>query len=90
MYQRSGGTTPFKTCGECSNFCEFHNRNKKYFKCEIYGVTASEATDWRKSWVACKYFNSDPPEIPLVKTRRGGRRKKNENVTGQLSLIEFM
>jgi hypothetical protein len=46
-------------CGECSNFYEFRY-NKKYFKCEVYGHSSSEATDWRKYYVACGHFNKPP------------------------------
>jgi hypothetical protein len=49
------GTNAGHICGECCNFFE-HRYDKKYFKCSVYGDSSSEATDWRKSYVACGHF----------------------------------
>ena len=57
MHQRFG-TTPGKTCGECSNMIE-HRYDKKYYKCRHYSLGASEASDWRKKYDACGLFNKE-------------------------------
>ena len=92
VYQYSGGCTPFKTCGECSNFEEHRVGNKKVFKCAVYGVSSSEATDWRKGWTACKMFNCKPPERPLFET--GITRRKaiapEVQVIGQMSIFDYL
>lgn len=43
-------------CGDCCNFYE-RKYNNKYFKCSVYGMSNSTATDWTKKWVACGHFN---------------------------------
>ena len=43
-------------CKYCSHFRE-HCYSRKYFKCDVYGETASEATDWRANYSACGLFN---------------------------------
>lgn len=41
------------TCKDCPHLIggEYHDR--RYYKCRAYGVSRSEATDWRLSWRAC-------------------------------------
>lgn len=41
-----------KTCKDCPHLIE-HSRGRVYYKCRIYGDSASEATDWRLKWTAC-------------------------------------
>lgn len=36
---------------------EYHGR--LYYKCELYGLSHGESTDWRLSYVACGQFNAD-------------------------------
>ena len=31
--------------------------DKRYYKCEIYGISHGEATDWRRSYTACGMYN---------------------------------
>lgn len=44
-----------KTCGACAHLVTFGAEKSPatYFKCERYGISSSEATDWRKKWTAC-------------------------------------
>lgn len=46
-----------KTCGDCA-LLERHvsSPNNTFFKCRLRGVSASSATDHRKSWPTCKQF----------------------------------
>ena len=52
----------FGTCGllRCKGCChliggKYHDR--QYYKCELYGLSHSEATDWRLSYQACGMYN---------------------------------
>ena len=49
------GTHPGEHCGNCMQLSENICSNK-YFKCQLYGVSASAATDWRYRWPACGKF----------------------------------
>ncbi len=42
-------------CKNCKHFKELRC-NRKYFKCEILGITSSEATDIRKNDIACNLY----------------------------------
>ena len=93
MYQWSGGCDYRHTCGECMNFQEHRVGNKKVFKCASYGVSSSEATDWRKSWMACRAFDLEPPAVPLFETgitRRRTKMPKDITVIGQMCLEDFI
>lgn len=40
-------------CKDCSHFRTVQANSKKVFKCDIYGMTSSEASDWRMKYPAC-------------------------------------
>ena len=56
MYAKFGRGEGF--CGECGNFARIDHHGKIYRKCAVYGVTASEASDWKVSYPACGMKNS--------------------------------
>lgn len=75
------------TCGTCCNFVR-HEHQHVYFKCLRYGMSACTASDWAKSWGACRKHN-----VPLAKGERPlkeyvDRRKAPEVVEGQISMLE--
>lgn len=43
-------------CKNCKYFREFYYNCKHYFKCEMLGITHSQATDIRKRDYACKLY----------------------------------
>jgi len=44
-----------KKCGECGHLITEGSEKGPtvYFKCDLYGTSSSEATDWRKKYIAC-------------------------------------
>ena len=46
-------------CGTCSHFVEGRYHDKILRKCEIYGLTHSEASDWARRWQACGLKNKE-------------------------------
>lgn len=84
------GRCPGHTCGECSNLQE-HRYDKVYRKCTVYGISASEATDWAKRWEACGIFNKEYRGEPIVRpVGRGsnGKREKEpeQPIDGQIEM----
>lgn len=78
------------TCGECSNLQE-HLWDKVYRKCAVYGISASEATDWAKRWEACGMFCKEyhgGPIVRLVGRGAGGKRVKEpeQPIDGQIGM----
>ena len=51
-----------KQCKDCPHLVEGYYHDKKLIKCSVYGMTHSEATDWRKKWTACGCFIRPFPE----------------------------
>ena len=74
--------------GFCKGCCHLYDEPNAYKKCEVYGNTGSEATDWAQSWVACglknKPYNGDRAIIEILKHEK--RQKAESQVDGQLSL----
>ena len=62
-------------CGDCPHFVEGLYHDKKLFKCKAYGLTHSEATDWRKRWVACGLKDLPLPDETPVFDRIKGQRE---------------
>lgn len=46
------------TCKSCK-FLVYHERDKRYYKCEKWHMSACSASDVRVSWPACKLFEPD-------------------------------
>lgn len=80
-----------RRCGECSNFASGRYHDTILRKCEVYGLTHSEATDWAKRWEACGMFNrehSGPTVIEQKKRRIFEPEKTPETIMleGRLGL----
>ena len=57
------------TCEHCKHFIIYEMRNnRRIFKCGVYGDSDSEATDWRKKYIACGLFNRDTEHQNIYKT----------------------
>lgn len=78
------GKTPYKTCEDCCYF-RLHIYNRVYFKCEVYGDSSSEATDWRKGYPACGLYNKPTNVRNIVRLVKPERNKENDDM--QMSLL---
>lgn len=81
------GETPGEKCRDC---CHLIGGVNEYRKCEIYGTSRSQSTDWRLSWDACGIWNKPRPageDKPIVQLNRG-IRKYDEPIKGQMSLFK--
>lgn len=77
-------------CKDCQHLCSY-TANRKYYKCECYGETLSEATDWRLKWTACGMIDVAVYEgCQVVKMVRllNRKPKKTEEMEGQMSLFD--
>lgn len=57
LMHRQFGKREGHTCGMCGHLLHGRYHDKVYRKCEVYGMTHSEASDWAKKWTACGMFN---------------------------------
>lgn len=77
------------TCKDCSNLVTYE-QSRKWYKCAVYGLSSSEATDFRLKWGACGMKNKDPTGItPIVKLGDSIKREE-EQCNGQMSLFDSM
>ena len=82
------GTMPGKKCKDCDHLWKVQKRGTRCFKCDVYGDTSSEATDWRMKWDACGLWNKDyKGDIPIVRLNAGGAKKPDEQIEGQMMFL---
>jgi len=55
MQKLHGYKIGFK-CKNCKHFLRYRNRDKSYFKCKLWYISNSEATDIRANATACNLF----------------------------------
>ena len=56
-FRRMHGYRKGLCCKDCAHFLEGSYHNRKYFKCVKMGLSHSEATDIRKSDIACNLYD---------------------------------
>lgn len=74
-------------CAECDHFRKITHNGHTYRKCEVYGLTHSEATDWKASNVACGLAPHHPYTGRNVVELARPNKKVEEEIKGQLSLF---
>lgn len=73
---------------KCANCQHLQGGVNQYRKCEVYGESASEATDWALKWDACGLFNKPyKGDVPIVNLNKGGRKAAEVQIKGQMSLF---
>lgn len=80
-----------RMCKECDHFRRERYRDKLYRKCEVYGITNSEASDWKASYQACGLFNTPYPykdnQIIRYVTPERKREIEAEPLDGQIDIL---
>lgn len=76
-------------CKDCKHFRTYIISNRYVHKCEVYGLSQSTATDWRKSYPACGMFNNDSWNgVEMRKIFNATRKQReDERIEGQISLF---
>lgn len=85
MHREFGFSTGHK-CQYCDNLI-VQQANRRYYKCEVYGITDSEASDWRLSYDACGMYNKVYNGNPIIRLVRGYPTPPEE-IDGQKTLFE--
>lgn len=78
------------TCKDCAHLKRYEYHGRVYYKCELYGQSHSEASDWRLSWIACG-MNNMPVNmniwVPLADQINHGK-KQDKPLDGQMRMEE--
>ena len=88
LMHKQFGTCQGHACKECSNFVRGRYHDMMLRKCQVYGLTHSEASDWAGKWAACGMFNQEYSGRPIIELRRGVPKLPLEPVEGQITLFE--
>ena len=83
---------PSKRCEDCSNLIKGRYHNMFLRKCMVYGATHSEASDWRKKYVACGLFNKEWTGGKIIDVCKSENAKKTNElfpIDGQISIEGF-
>ena len=76
-------------CGDCCHLVSGIYCTKHLRKCEVYGMTHSEASDWSMRWNACGLFNKETKAeriIDLVRRENGEAKPIDLTLDGQIKL----
>jgi len=57
LYGQDEGGRP---CKGCHHLIRYTPGATTFLKCELAGVTGSEASDWRAKWLACGKYQARP------------------------------
>ena len=83
------GILPEHNCFECEHLRVGRYHDTILKKCEVYGDTRSEASDWAYKWVACQMLNkpyNGIPQIELAKRQNRDTVSSSEPIDGQIEL----
>ena len=83
------GFCPGQHCKTCSHLIRYTPSDRSFYKCECYGITSSEATDWRVGSPACGLHNKPYNGRPVVRTVVP-QRKEEAQIAGQMNIMDFM
>lgn len=85
MHELFGYSAPDEKCKTCSNLYKY-THSRSYYKCDVYGYSASAASDWRVNQQGCGMYNKDCSGMAKVKDYAKHRPKKQEEeqIEGQM------
>ena len=88
--QKVFGKSEGKKCRDCCHLVR-HEFSRVYYKCEVYGESRSEASDWRKKWNAYGMFNAPHKGRPLIEYVETMVKECEEEkpLEGQLNLLDY-
>ena len=88
MHQLFGSGNPSDKCGTCDHLVSY-KQSRTWYKCEVYGDTRSEATDWRLKYPSCALYNMPYNGTTGIEIEKHMRKPKEEvQCDGQMSLFD--
>ena len=73
-------------CKDCRHLVSMAYHGQGYHKCELYGISRSEATDWRLSEQACGLYNMHVKRSTWVPVIERGKPRIVEPIEGQMEM----
>lgn len=82
------GEVPDRKCKDCQHLVSY-TANRKWYKCECYGKSGSEASDWRLKYTACGLIDKSEVDMnPVISIWRLYNRPENQQIEGQVNLFD--
>lgn len=91
MHERFGTCGAFR-CKDCNHLVGGKYHNRQLYKCELYGLTHSEATDWRLSYQACGMFGIEQDMsrwMPMIEQLKHAPKPPAPPIDGQVEMPLF-
>lgn len=57
--QKRFGSCGVLRCKDCCHLKRLHYHDRVYYKCELYGLSHGESTDWRLHFPACGMYDME-------------------------------
>lgn len=72
MHATFGFDVQGRACKDCPCLMRTQPTKRTCYKCTVYGVSASESTDWACKWLACGRFGKplEPGEYTMMHMRK--------------------
>lgn len=88
MYQLFGKADGL--CKDCEHYIAFRYHDYNRRKCEVYGDTRSEASDWKGKAQACGLYPDKPYNgRNVIELVHGGKPKEDIQIDGQISFGDY-
>ena len=79
------------TCGECGHLLRYRVSSRMISKCEVYGDTSSEASDWAMKWGACGLKDKPYKGRNIINVLKHAPRKSvEEQLDGQMTIDDWL
>ena len=77
-------------CKDCEHYRTFKYHDKSYRKCSVYGITQSEASDWKAGYCACGLFPNKENTYgrDIIELRICNNRDSEEQIDGQINMFD--
>lgn len=76
-------------CQDCEHFLRYRHHNKTVRKCDVYGDTRSEASDWKGSAQACGLYPDKPYNgRNVIELVHGSKEPEDFQIDGQISMFQ--
>ena len=86
LMHREFGFSPGNKCKTCDHFLHGRYRSRYLSKCEVYGLTHSEASDWSGRYDACGMYNQEYHGNEIIRLVKGYPTPPDE-IEGQETLF---
>ncbi len=76
-------------CGDCPHYHSGRYHDRILRKCEAYGMTHSEATDWKRSNEPCGLIDLPLPNdfVPVIDRLKHERIQIEKPIPGQITMF---